>query len=236
MRGCIGYATVLNWRIAASVNPVPVAAPTASGPTSKRSRANTRTRLLTAAYEEFCARGFQATTVEHICTRAGFTRGAFYSNFSTTDELFLALWDQQADRIIDGARALIEVLPLVDDPMEFTQTALVDIERVEPAWFVLNTEFFLHATRHRAIAAELGRHRERLRIELGAALDALLRSTRRVLPPDVDLDLFTRMVIAAHEGCQHQSRVPGHELPPGHLQRSMLTLLLTSCPQAPERG
>jgi AcrR family transcriptional regulator len=206
-----------------------------SEPQPKRSRANTRTRLLHAAYEEFAARGFQATTVEHICTRAGFTRGAFYSNFATTDELFLALWDEQADRIVDGARALIEVLPLVDDPIEFTQTALVDLERVEPAWFVLNTEFFLHATRHPEVAAELGRHRERLRTELGAALDALLRSTRRSLPPDVDLDLFTRMVIAAHEGCQHQSRVAGHELEQGQLQRSMLTLLLTACPQAPER-
>jgi AcrR family transcriptional regulator len=212
---------------------VPVAV---TEPTPKRSRANTRSRLLAAAYDEFCTRGFQAATVEHICTRAGFTRGAFYSNFSTTDELFLALWDRQADRIIDGARALIEVLPLVDDPIEFTQTALVDLERVEPAWFVLNTEFFLHATRHPAIAAELGRHRRRLRVELGAALDTLLRSTRRSLPPDIDLELFTRMVIAAHEGCQHQSRVPGHELEAGRLQRAMLTLLLTACPQAPERG
>jgi len=36
----------------------------------------------------FCEQGFPATTVEDICARAGFTRGAFYSNFSTTDEQF----------------------------------------------------------------------------------------------------------------------------------------------------
>ena len=39
------------------------------------------------------------------------------------------------------------------------------------------------------------------------------------------------MVIAAHEGCQHQSLVPGHELEPGQLQLAMLTLLINACPR-----
>jgi AcrR family transcriptional regulator len=206
--------------------------PTVTSPerADKRSRTNTRARLLTAAYAVFCERGFQATTVEDICTRAGFTRGAFYSNFSTTAELFLALWDQQADRILHGARALIELLPQTVDPLGVAQSALVDLELVEPGWFVLNTEFFLHTLRNPEIAAELTEHRTRLRQELGEMLTILLRAEGRELPAGVDLDLFTRMVIAAHEGCQHQSRTAGHELEPGRLQQAMLTLLVTACP------
>jgi AcrR family transcriptional regulator len=198
----------------------------------KRSRTNTRARLLGAARAVFCERGFQATTVEDICTRAGFTRGAFYSNFSSTEELFLALWDEQAGRILDGARALIELVGQLANPLDVTQAALVDLELVESDWFVLNTEFFLHARRHPEIAEELTRHRTRLREELGAVLAVLLDAEGRALPEGVDLDLFTRMVIATHEGCQHQSLVPGHELAPGQLQHAMLKLVITSCSRA----
>jgi AcrR family transcriptional regulator len=38
-----------------------------------------------------------AASVETICERAGFTRGAFYSNFDSKDELFLALITQLAE-------------------------------------------------------------------------------------------------------------------------------------------
>lgn len=50
-----------------------------------------------------------AASVEAICERAGFTRGAFYSNFDSKEELFLALvtrlagdkLDEVADRVRD---------------------------------------------------------------------------------------------------------------------------------------
>ena len=44
-----------------------------------------------AAFEVFSAVGIHAATVEMITERADFTRGAFYSNFDTKEELFLAL-------------------------------------------------------------------------------------------------------------------------------------------------
>ena len=204
---------------------------TAARAIEKRSRTNTRARLLAGAYEVFREKGFPATTVEDICARAGFTRGAFYSNFTTTDELFLALWDEQADRIVDGARVLVALLATHSDPFDLTRAALIDLELVEPGWFVLNTEFFLHALRHPEVAEQLTRHRTRLRDELAAVMTALLRAENRQLPSSVDLELFTRMIIAAHEGSQHQSLVPGHELEPGQLQLAMLTLLVDACPR-----
>ncbi len=82
------------------------------------------------------------------------------------------------------------------DPIDVTQAALIDLELVEPGWFVLNTEFFLHALRHPEVGEQL-----------------------------------TRMIIAAHDGCLRQSRVPGHELEPGQLQLAMLTLLVDACPK-----
>ena len=58
-------------------------------------RRDTRTRLLDAATEVFVEFGFQGSSVERICGRADFTRGAFYSNFSSKEELFLALLQRE---------------------------------------------------------------------------------------------------------------------------------------------
>jgi hypothetical protein len=69
-----------------------------------------------------------------------------------------------------------------------------------------------------------------LRSELGEMLGAFLATEARQLPPGVDLELFTRMFIAAHEGSQHQSLVAGHELAPGQLQHAMLAVLVGACP------
>lgn len=56
-----------------------------------RRRENTRQKLLDAAATVFAEVGLDAASVETICERAGFTRGAFYSNFESKDELFLEL-------------------------------------------------------------------------------------------------------------------------------------------------
>jgi AcrR family transcriptional regulator len=197
----------------------------------KRSRINTRARLLTAAYDVFFEQGFQATTVEDLCARAGFTRGAFYSNFSSTDELFLALWDQQADRIVEGARSLVALADEMDDPFDLAQAAMVDLELVEPRWFVLNAEFLLYAFRNPEAAAQLQHHRSRLRHELEAVFAVLLRAEDRQLPDGVDLELLTRMLIAAHEGSQLQSLVDDQTLDRGQVQRTLINVLFTACPK-----
>ena len=59
--------------------------------TRKEQQAETRRRLLDAAERVFLRRGLQGSSVEEISAEAGFTRGAFYSNFKSKDELFVEL-------------------------------------------------------------------------------------------------------------------------------------------------
>jgi AcrR family transcriptional regulator len=54
-------------------------------------QAQTRRELLDAAARVFVKRGFTGSSVEEISAEAGYTRGAFYSNFRSKNELFVEL-------------------------------------------------------------------------------------------------------------------------------------------------
>src|SRR5690349_18187944 len=77
-------------------------------------RAETRARLLEAAFRVFAAKGFGQTRIDDVCAAAGFTRGAFYSNFATLDELFFLLYDERAALIADQVTAALTA----DDPAQ----------------------------------------------------------------------------------------------------------------------
>jgi AcrR family transcriptional regulator len=59
--------------------------------TRKEKQAQTRERLLDAGQRVFLRRGLKGSSVEEIAAEAGFTRGAFYSNFKSKQELFVEL-------------------------------------------------------------------------------------------------------------------------------------------------
>jgi AcrR family transcriptional regulator len=61
-------------------------------------QAQTRRLLLDAAERVFLRRGLQGSSVEEIAAEAGFTRGAFYSNFKSKDELFVELLQDRVYR------------------------------------------------------------------------------------------------------------------------------------------
>jgi AcrR family transcriptional regulator len=64
----------------------------------KEKQAETRERLLDAAERVFLRRGLQGSSVEEIAAEAGFTRGAFYSNFKSKEELFVELLQDRVYR------------------------------------------------------------------------------------------------------------------------------------------
>ena len=66
--------------------------------TRKEKQAETRQRLLSAAERVFLRRGLQGSSVVEIAAEAGFTRGAFYSNFKSKDELFVELLQDRVYR------------------------------------------------------------------------------------------------------------------------------------------
>jgi AcrR family transcriptional regulator len=62
-------------------------------------RADVRARILRAAAASFLEHGYADTTVADIATRAGFTKGAVYSNFGGKPELFSAVFAERTASI-----------------------------------------------------------------------------------------------------------------------------------------
>lgn len=66
-------------------------------PVSAR-RAATRSRLAEAAVRVFARKGVDGASVEEICDEAGFSRGAFYSNFESKNDLCIDVMQRSVDQ------------------------------------------------------------------------------------------------------------------------------------------
>ena len=74
--------------------------------TREDSRERTTQRLLAAAQKLIARRGLGATTLDDIAGEAGYTRGAFYSNFGSKGELFIELLRRDHEATSAQLRAL----------------------------------------------------------------------------------------------------------------------------------
>lgn len=130
--------------------------------TREDSRELTTQRLLAAARKLIAKRGLSATTLDHIAEEAGYTRGAFYSNFSSKGELFIEL----LRRDHEGARAPLRALRADSLPLEHIQQRVREIyDRMYQT-----DEKFMNWTEARMLAARDAKFRVKL--------DALLRERR----------------------------------------------------------
>ena len=77
----------------------PMATPKRKRLTRAEQRARTREALLDAAGRVIADRGFHGASIEAITAEAGYTGGAFYSNFDSKEELFAALLQERVFKV-----------------------------------------------------------------------------------------------------------------------------------------
>lgn len=142
-------------------------------------RGQTRARLLDAAFAVFAERGFGHARIEDVCERAGYTRGAFYSNFDDLDELFFALYEERANRVVgEVSRALQEAEDVGGGALV---RQVIDALTIDRDWALVRKDFLLHAARNPGVAAALAEQRDALRDAIAAPLRAAV-STGSLLP------------------------------------------------------
>lgn len=166
-----------------------------------RSRAQTRERLLAAALDVFAEEGFGRSTVEQVCERAGFTRGAFYSNFASLDELFLAMWEQRSRAMLDGIRAAVGAAEAAANVEPFdlrrAATRILAAIPVEDRWYRVTAEFTAHALRNPELRSVMAAREAAIQATiLPIVVSALARAGRRITDPQA----LGRALVAVHDG------------------------------------
>lgn len=151
--------------------------------------------------ELFAEQGYGATSIPDICTRAGLTKGAFYSNFAGKDALFLQLldrsWEQRAEWI---RRAMPGGDLLIGSSGNRPPGSGPDVDR---QWTLVSTEFSLHAIRHPDVAELLVAHELRVRSELAVLVADGFEQVGR--HPTIPVNELARMIVAVTEGADIQS-------------------------------
>ncbi len=176
--------------------------------TLSRRRQHTRERLLDAAFDLFADEGVDATSIEAVCERAGFTRGAFYSNFESKHEVLLALAAREHRRRLAELREALAVAQeeCAEGPgLDLAAIArflelLLDRISDDRRWRVVSAELMLLAMRQPAVGAqhhdldrqmtdEVADEIERLMPRLGRRLVLPARQVMRVLAAGYMADL-----------------------------------------------
>jgi len=170
-----------------------------------RAQRAARTReLLMAAASKVCARhGLERASIDEVAEEAGFTKGAFYANFRSKEELFLAMLDERfAERLRKLDRALSEEGELGHQVRTAASDFAHDLAD-DPEWVRLYFQFAAHAARDEGFRAELVTRERALRARMA---DIVRRRTERLpFPAPLPPDEVARMADAMIDGfAMHQ--------------------------------
>jgi AcrR family transcriptional regulator len=191
----------------------------------------TRVSLLTAAAQLFCKRGLEGTSIDEVAQAAGYTKGAFYANFKSKEELFLVMLDERFARELER---LDQALAGTQEPYEEARAAAADFIHFasDDDWPALYFQFVAHAvrdedfrqelaTRHRAMRERLTEVFKRWKEGFGVAptlpvaqitammffmADGFLLD--RMIEPDLSEDLYATMVGVFLRGLEAMSTEP----------------------------
>ena len=195
-------------------------------PRPTRRRAETRSRLLRAALEVFSEKGFGRTTVDDVCARAGYTRGAFYSNFVSLDELFLTVWQERSDEFLVAAEVAVEAAS--QDPVASLEEGidrLLELSVIDESWARIEWEFTAHALRTPGLREVMAAREARISELLLSILDrALAQVDRRI----TDRAAFAAALIAVHDGTTVQVLVEPDTEAARHRRRALFLAVVNN--------
>ncbi|MFM0210915.1 helix-turn-helix domain containing protein [Paraburkholderia sediminicola] len=193
----------------------------------EESRLQTRTHLLAAAKRLFVERGFGATSLRDIAAEAGYTQGAFYSNFASKEDLFVELMRERSKtQVTDIARALSDPSASADDILNALEVWAQTLD-AEPEWSVLGVEFKLQGRRNPVFATAsqelLDAHRDGLAYCIGQIFSRLKR-----VPPESPTVLAASFMGLSQGLALQRSMLS--EVPIGHMIMVFLRSLLAAAP------
>jgi AcrR family transcriptional regulator len=150
--------------------------------TRKEKQAKTRSALLSSAATLIYRKGITDASVEDVASEAGYTKGAFYANFKSKEELFLVMLDEKYAAELER---LETALTGEGAPAEEARHAAEEFIRFawsDPQWPKLYFEFTAYAARNPGFRQELATRDRRIREQM-AEVYRRWAADLRVEPP-----------------------------------------------------
>lgn len=121
--------------------------------TREESQARTRKKLLECAPRVVAREGYEGASIDKITEAAGFSKGAFYSNFPSKEDFFLEILTRHAGqdvveigRLLDGVSDSREIIDRICDWAEHRSE--------DPTWGLLALELFRRARREATFGSQ----------------------------------------------------------------------------------
>jgi AcrR family transcriptional regulator len=137
-----------------------------SAKTRRQKQAETRSSLLRSAAKLFCRHGLEGASVEDVAQDAGYTKGAFYSNFKSKEELFLVMLDEKFAAELERIDRELAGTGEPDDEARHAAEDFVRYVHSDPEWPRLYFEFVAYAARNDDFRQELATRHRALRARL----------------------------------------------------------------------
>jgi AcrR family transcriptional regulator len=150
-------------------------------------REQTRRELLSAAEACFVGRGFHASSVDEVAERAGYTKGAVYSNFASKEDLFFAVYERRVEQV------LTEVVPGLrqagaQQALDWLATSTIERRDRDDGWLAVFLEFWAHVLRHPELRERFAAIHARFLEPLAEGVRALAEDRGLALPRDLTVD------------------------------------------------
>ena len=196
--------------------------------TREESRERTRERLIEAARVAVARHGYAGASIGDIAETAGFTKGAFFSNFDSKDALLLEILRRHKVEAVEQLRRIMAESAgggTVSEALE----RYIDEMVGNREWMLLDIELQLHAGRTPAFAARYAEMHQAGCDALSGLIAEFFTRAGRDLPADpaalatLFLSMINGLVLAA--GAQPDAPAAGG------LVKLVIGSLLAAAPQ-----
>ena len=141
--------------------------------TRAQKRERTHEELVSAAERLFVERGFHATSVDEIAFEAGYTKGAVYSNFESKEDLFFAVYERRADRVVAEIEEVLREMGPAAGLERLASDAARRRGSADDGWLAVYFEFWAHVVRRRELRERFAKIHGRVAEPMTAAVERL---------------------------------------------------------------
>ncbi|MDM7890698.1 TetR/AcrR family transcriptional regulator [Curtobacterium caseinilyticum] len=169
----------------------------ASAPTPRTPRAEVRERLLVAGADVFAESGVHGARLDDVAARAGFSKGAVYSNFSSKQDLVAQVMQRSTNMVLASLQEVVRADVDADRIADVVRAAFGGHDQGRQ--FALVSEFRGYAMRHPEFMPEFVRQRRELH---DGVLDLvrLWFGAHPEVEPGMALEDFAAVLVGANVG------------------------------------